>query len=70
MVAATLIAVGNCDSVLDRLKVETLKIQCRTTLGSVISKAAKERIESYITEAEQKGAKIILDGRHVVVPGK
>lgn len=70
MAAATLVAVGNCDAVLDKLVADALKIQCGTTLGAVISKAAKERIEGYITEAEQQGAKILLDGRNTIVPGK
>lgn len=70
MAAATLLAVGNCDAILDKLVGDALKIQCGSTLGAVISKAAKDRIESYITEAEQQGAKIILDGRNTVVPGK
>lgn len=70
MAAATLIAVGNCDAILDKLIGEANKIQCGTTLGAVISKAAKERIEGYISEAEQQGAKIILDGRNTTVQGK
>lgn len=70
MAAATLLAVGHCDAILDKLKDDALKIQCGSTLGAVISKAAKERIEAYITEAEQQGAKIVLDGRNTVVPGK
>lgn len=70
MAAATLIAVGNCDAILDKLVGDALKIQCGTTLGAVISKASKERIENYITEAEQQGAKIVLDGRNTIVPGK
>ena len=70
MAAATLIAVGNCDVILDKLIDDANKIQCGSTLGAVISKAAKEKIESYITEAEQQGAKIILDGRNTVVAGK
>lgn len=70
MAAATLIAVGNCDAILEKLIGDANKIQCGSTLGAVISKAAKDRIENYITEAEQQGAKIILDGRNTVVPGK
>ncbi len=70
MAAATLITVGNCDTILDKLVDDALKIQCGTTLGAVISKASKERIEGYITEAEQQGATIILDGRNTIVPGK
>jgi len=40
------------------------------SLGAVINKASKERIERYITEAEEQGAKILVDGRNMVVPGK
>jgi malonate-semialdehyde dehydrogenase (acetylating)/methylmalonate-semialdehyde dehydrogenase len=36
----------------------------------VISREAKERIERYITEAEQAGARVLLDGRNAVVPGR
>jgi malonate-semialdehyde dehydrogenase (acetylating)/methylmalonate-semialdehyde dehydrogenase len=36
----------------------------------VINKASQQRIERYITEAEEQGAKILVDGRNVVVPGK
>jgi len=35
----------------------------------VISKEAKERIERYITEAEQQGAKVLIDGRNTMVEG-
>src|SRR5258708_11478691 len=34
------------------------------------NKESKERIERFITEAEQQGAKILVDGRGAVVPGK
>ena len=34
-----------------------------THIGPVISAAAKERIERYITEAEKMGAKVLVDGR-------
>jgi malonate-semialdehyde dehydrogenase (acetylating)/methylmalonate-semialdehyde dehydrogenase len=39
-------------------------------VGPVISAAAKERIERYINEAEKAGAKVLVDGRGVVVPGR
>jgi len=39
-------------------------------LGAVIDKAAKQRIERYITEAEQQGANLLVDGRGYTVPGK
>jgi malonate-semialdehyde dehydrogenase (acetylating)/methylmalonate-semialdehyde dehydrogenase len=36
----------------------------------VISAAAKARIEDYITQAESAGAKVLVDGRRIVVPGR
>jgi malonate-semialdehyde dehydrogenase (acetylating) / methylmalonate-semialdehyde dehydrogenase len=39
-------------------------------LGPVISAEARDRIERYITEAEQAGAKVLVDGRKTVVKGR
>ncbi len=70
MAAATMIAVGELDSIINKLCAEARKIIPGQNLGAVISQAAKERIEGYITEAEQQGAKILVDGREAIVAGK
>lgn len=70
MAAASMIAVGSVDHIIDELCREAKKIIPGVNLGSVISKAAKERIEGYITEAEKEGAKVLVDGRNCVVKGK
>jgi len=70
MAAATMIAVGELDSIINKLCDEARKIIPGNNLGAVISQAAKERIEGYITEAEQQGAKILVDGRGATVAGK
>lgn len=70
MAAATMLAVGDLDKIVTRLCDEARKIIPGKNLGSVISKAAKERIERYITEAEKAGAKVLVDGRNAVVEGK
>jgi malonate-semialdehyde dehydrogenase (acetylating)/methylmalonate-semialdehyde dehydrogenase len=49
---------------------EAQKIIPGENLGAVISKEAKDRIERYITEAEQEGARVLVDGRNVMVKGK
>jgi malonate-semialdehyde dehydrogenase (acetylating)/methylmalonate-semialdehyde dehydrogenase len=49
---------------------EARKVIPGKNLGAVISAEAKKRIEEYITEAEQQGAKILVDGRNAVVEGK
>lgn len=70
MAAATMLAVGDIDSIIDKLCEEARKIVPGQNMGAVITQAAKERIEGYITEAEQQGAIILVDGRGATVPGK
>ncbi|MGI8813654.1 MAG: CoA-acylating methylmalonate-semialdehyde dehydrogenase [Pyrinomonadaceae bacterium] len=70
MSASAMLAVGNVDSIIDKIVEEARKIIPGKNLGAVISKAAKERIEKYIAEAERDGAKILVDGRNTVVEGK
>jgi malonate-semialdehyde dehydrogenase (acetylating)/methylmalonate-semialdehyde dehydrogenase len=70
MAASVLLAVGDCDSIIDLICEEAKKIIPGLNLGSVISKEAKDRIEKYINEAEAQGARIIVDGRNAIVPEK
>jgi malonate-semialdehyde dehydrogenase (acetylating)/methylmalonate-semialdehyde dehydrogenase len=70
MAASAMLAVGNVDPIIDQICVEARKIIPGKNLGAVISQAAKERIEGYISEAERDGAKILVDGRGAVVEGK
>lgn len=70
MAASAMLAVGDVDSIIDQICDEARKVIPGKNLGAVISKAAKERIENYITEAEKDGAKILVDGRGAVVEGK
>ena len=70
MAASAMIAVGNVDSIIDQICAEARKVIPGENLGAVISKAAKERIENYISEAENAGAKILVDGRNATVEGK
>ena len=70
MAASAMVAVGGVQHIIDRLCEVSKTIITGDNLGSVISLAAKERIEKYITEAEQAGAKVLVDGRNAVVEGK
>ncbi len=53
-------------------KAKSLKVNAGTEpgadLGPVVSKQAKQRIESLIGDAEREGAKIELDGRNARIP--
>jgi len=70
MAASAMVGVGNIDHIINKIVVEANKIVAGKNLGAVINKESKDRIEKYITEAEQQGAKILVDGRKTIVEGK
>ncbi len=70
MAASAMVGVGPVDSIIRKICDKAKKIIPGKNLGPVISPQAKERIERYITEAEQMGGKILLDGRNARVPGR
>lgn len=70
MAASVMMAVGNTDHIIERMVKIMRSLTPGKHLGPVISKEAKQRIEGYITEAEKAGAKVLVDGRGYVVPGK
>jgi malonate-semialdehyde dehydrogenase (acetylating) / methylmalonate-semialdehyde dehydrogenase len=70
MAASAMVAVGNVDPIVEKICEEARKIIPGQNLGAVINKESKDRIEKYITEAEQQGATILVDGRGASVKGK
>lgn len=70
MAASVVVAVGEVDHIIDRVRELAKNLVPGKNLGSVISKQAKERIEGYITRAEKEGCKVVLDGRGATVSGK
>ncbi|CAN5827119.1 CoA-acylating methylmalonate-semialdehyde dehydrogenase [soil metagenome] len=69
MAASVMVAVAGVDPIVDRLVEYARALVPGRTLGPVISRDAKHRIEAYITEAEQAGARVLVDGRNTTVPG-
>ena len=70
MAASVMVGVDKVQHIIDKMMIEAKKIIPGENFGSVISAEAKKRIESYIAQAENDGAKILLDGRNTTVPGK
>ncbi|MGL2965232.1 CoA-acylating methylmalonate-semialdehyde dehydrogenase [Flavobacterium sp. XGLA_31] len=70
MAASAMVGVGAIDHIVAKICDEARKIVPGQNLGAVINKESQDRIESYITQAEKDGAKILVDGRHTKVPGK
>lgn len=70
MAASVMMAVGQTDHIIERMVKLVRGMVPGTHIGPVISREAKQRIEGYITEAEQMGAKVLVDGRGAVVKGR
>ena len=70
MAASVMMAVGATDHIVERMAGIVRGMVPGVHLGPVISKAAKERIERYITEAAEAGATVLVDGRGYTVPGR
>jgi malonate-semialdehyde dehydrogenase (acetylating)/methylmalonate-semialdehyde dehydrogenase len=70
MAASVLIAVGDCDAILDAIEAEMRRTRPGVEMGAVISREAKDRITGYVDQAARDGAVLRLDGRRVTVPGK
>ena len=70
MAASVMVAVSSTDHVIARM-VEIAKAMVPgKDIGPVISAEARVRIIGYINDAEAQGAKVIVDGRTVVVAGR
>ncbi len=70
MAASVMVAVSNTDHIIAKMVEHAKSVVPGKNLGPVISPEARDRIERYITEAEEKGATVLVDGRNTVVSGK
>jgi malonate-semialdehyde dehydrogenase (acetylating)/methylmalonate-semialdehyde dehydrogenase len=70
MAASAMVGVGQIDHIVEKICDEARKIVPGQNLGAVINKESQDRIESYISQAEKDGAKILVDGRNTKVAGK
>ena len=70
MAASVMVAVSNTDHIIARMVEQAKTVVPGKNLGPVISAEAKNRIESFIAEAEANGAKILVDGRNMNVDGR
>ncbi len=70
MAASVMVAVSATDHVIARMVEIARAMVPGKDIGPVISAEAKARISGYIDEAEAQGAKVLVDGRNVKVPGR
>ena len=77
MAISVVVAVGKAtgDALVERLakRAAALKIGAGdgagVDMGPLVTEAARERVRGYIADGERAGAKLVLDGRGVAVPG-
>jgi malonate-semialdehyde dehydrogenase (acetylating)/methylmalonate-semialdehyde dehydrogenase len=76
MAVSAAIAVGSAgDQLIDVLGRRSRAVrvgpgrEAGSEMGPVVTRAAKERIVSLIDAGEERGAKVVVDGRDLVVPG-
>lgn len=77
MAISVAVCVGNdlADEVVAKLqrKVEALKVgpgsDVSNDMGPLINQAAKDRVCSYLEQGQAAGAKLVVDGRGLIVPG-
>jgi malonate-semialdehyde dehydrogenase (acetylating)/methylmalonate-semialdehyde dehydrogenase len=76
MAVSVAVAVGDiADELVEKVnyKAQTLKVgpwtDLESEMGPVISKEHKEKIENYITQGAEEGAKLISDGRNYKIQG-
>ena len=68
MAASVAVGVANVAPIINQLIEEANKFVLGLDMGTIISKPAFDRIKGYIDEAENMGAKVLVDGRNPVPP--
>lgn len=68
MAASVLLAVGNVDAHIEKIKARAAGLKLGETIGAIITSSQVEFLRSAIDRAEKSGAKIILDGRLAKAP--
>jgi len=63
MAASALLAVGDVDHIIEKIKERMSQVVAGQEMGAVISEKARERIAGYVERAEEGGAKVTFDGR-------
>ncbi|MGA7305592.1 MAG: CoA-acylating methylmalonate-semialdehyde dehydrogenase [Rhodothermales bacterium] len=66
MAASVLLAVGDVDHIIDRIRTQMASLRAGHDIGAIISEAAFDRISGYLDRAGQNGARLTLDGREAV----
>ena len=70
MAASVMVAVGDVQPIIDDIVAITKRVKLGVDMGCIITPESAERITKYITDAEAKGATVLVDGRGQTVDGQ
>jgi malonate-semialdehyde dehydrogenase (acetylating)/methylmalonate-semialdehyde dehydrogenase len=68
MAGSLLVAVGDCESLIDRIVNAAERVRLGHDMGAIIDRAARDRLRAAIARACQEGARLRLDGRETAPP--
>ena len=68
MAASVLVAVGDCDALIEKIVERARGVEMGRDMGALIDPAATARLAEALSMAEKDGATIVLDGRKVAKP--
>lgn len=68
MAASVLLAVGDVDHILAKVREKMASMQAGRDIGAVISPQARDRISGYVERAPSEGVTVALDGRSSIAP--
>lgn len=63
MAASVLVAIGDCDHIINEIVKEVKKLGLNKELPPIISQVGLDNLTNYINKSEKEGAKILVDGR-------
>lgn len=69
MAASVMLAIGDCQPIIDRIVEITKGMELGKDMGAIINTQSVERITGYIADADKRGAAVLVDGRGASVPG-
>lgn len=70
MAASVLLAVGDVNTQIEKIKERALSTTCGDKMGAIITKEQLDFLNSAIEEAKADGAEILLDGREFTKPNR
>ncbi|MFT5354787.1 MAG: malonate-semialdehyde dehydrogenase (acetylating)/methylmalonate-semialdehyde dehydrogenase [Polyangiales bacterium] len=70
MAASVMVGVGDIQPIVDKIVEITKGVKLGEEMGSIITPESVERINKYITDAEARGATVLVDGRGQSVDGQ